>query len=223
MPAHSVVPDPPTRRTPRVEVLPAGTRLWRIYRHTHVAPTDFDARDVSLRFRPVRDGAGSVVPTLYAALAPAGAYFETVFRAWNEDEPGGPVFSIGPADVRGRAHAELVTRRELRFAQLYGEGLTRLHVSRERLIVPSSPTLDYPRTAAWAQWLWERSERVDGLLWVSRRHDGVRSLVLFGDRVAADDLELVAITHLDRPKGFAEVQRIATDCGIHVSFAFADL
>lgn len=220
---HSLVPVPPTSgRTPLEESLPSGTSLWRVFRHGTAAPAEFDGREVTQRFRPVRSSRGSIVPVLYAATSCAGAYFETVFRSWNEDLQPDRAYSIVPADVRGRSRARLVSRRVLRLAKLYGPGLTRLHVTRERLIVPSGEK-DYAQTARWGQWLWERAEAYDGLVWVSRRHDDAKSMLFFGDRVKAADFEVAQVDRLDDPDVFEELVSFADSCGIHVGFGLGEV
>lgn len=220
---RSLVPGPPpSGRAPLEEPLPGGTSLWRVFRHGKSAPTEFDSRDVTQRFRPVRSSSGSIVPVLYAATSCAGAYFETVFRSWNEDPPPDRAYSIVPADLRGRSRARLVSRRDLRLAKLYGPGLTRLHVTRERLIVPSGEN-DYAQTARWGQWLWERPEAYDGLVWVSRRHDDAQSMLFFGDRVQPADFEVAQVDRLDDPDVFEELVSFADSCGIHVGFGLAEL
>jgi hypothetical protein len=107
----------------------------------------------------------------------------------------------------------IAARRDLTLIQLHSHGLPRLGISRAELI--DSEAESYARTVAWAAALHARLPEADGLIWVSRRFDTSFALVLFGDRVARADLEVV-----DPPiplflgAGFAEVQRIAELAGI---------
>ena len=53
----------------------------------------------------------------------------------------------------------------------------------------------YPETLHWGQALYDHPLHLDGLVWMSRRHNSVRSCVLFGSttkdrRVEASDLAL---------------------------------
>ncbi len=99
-------------------------------------------------------------------------------------------------------------RRALRLVQLYGAGLRRLEVRREELIDCEADR--YAETLAWAAALHGSVERPDGLIWVSRQHDTSRSLVLFGDRVAAGDLAVVEpAVPLYLGIGFERVQQTA--------------
>jgi hypothetical protein len=83
----------------------------------------------------------------------------------------------------------LAPRRELKLIQLHGFGLRRLGISRADLI--EAEVQHYPRTASWAAAFHAWSNEVDGLVWISRLHDTTFALVLFGDRLARTDLEVV--------------------------------
>ena len=75
----------------------------------------------------------------------------------------------------------------------------------------------YSLTAAWAAALYARVEKADGLVWVSRRHDTSFALVLFGDRAARSDLEVIEPPlPLFVGNGLEEVQRIGNLAGITV-------
>ena len=107
----------------------------------------------------------------------------------------------------------LACRRDLVFAQLYGLGLPRLGTTREELI-ESAASL-YPLTRAWARALHRCSRGIDGLIWVSRQNDAAQAMVLFGDRVDRNALE---VTDPPLPlafgRGFDELQSVAERAGI---------
>ncbi len=107
----------------------------------------------------------------------------------------------------------LVCRRDLNLAQLFGFGLQRLGITRLKLIESSKG--QYSHTAAWAQALHGCKERIDGLIWVSRKNDGTRSLVLFEDRVSSSDLRATGPSlPLDSGTGYDAVCRAADEAGI---------
>ena len=109
----------------------------------------------------------------------------------------------------------LVCSRGLRLAQLFGFGLRRLGVTRLNLI--EAPKRQYPRTAAWARALHASGERIDGLIWVSRQNDGKRSVVLFGDRVAASSLRSIDVPlMLEDGPGYEAVLSAANQAGVLV-------
>jgi hypothetical protein len=109
----------------------------------------------------------------------------------------------------------LASERELHLAQLYGHGLRRLEIARTELIETDSD--QYDRTVPWAAALHASDPAVDGLVWVSRQHDDAYAMVLFGDRVARQDLRVVEPPlPLDLDAGFEEVRRAAEQAGITI-------
>lgn len=103
---------------------------------------------------------------------------------------------------------------------LTSNGLSRLGVGRTELVESSARA--YPATAAWARALHDSEEEPEGLLWVSRQQDTSTAVVLFGDRVARDDLE-VAPESWPMPllvhEGYDAVALIAAAAGITVTEA----
>lgn len=136
------------------------------------------------RFHPFKDPKGRIVPTLYGSSTLEGALSESIFH----NVPlHGPLRSIRRSVLRPMQISTLAPRRDLRLIQLHDFGLRRLGISRVELIEAE----DYPSTVAWAAAFHAWSGEVDGLVWVSRMHDTAFALVLFGDRVARTDLEIV--------------------------------
>ena len=148
--------------------------------------TEFNPEFGHGRFHPFRGDEGEVVPTLYGANTLEGALSESIFH----NVPlRGPLRSIRRSVLRPMQISVLAPRRELRLVQLHGFGLRRLGLSRADLI--ETEVRHYSQTASWAAAFHARSKEVDGLVWVSRLHDTAFALVLFGDRVARADLEVV--------------------------------
>lgn len=152
------------------------------------------------------------MPFLYAADDIHGAMSETLFH-------NVPVRGPGRAVLRSRLLPMLIStlapRRTLTLIQLHGFGLRRLQVSRAELI--ESEASQYRRTAAWAQALHACRPDVDGLIWISRQHDSSRALMLFGDRLRREDLEVVeASLPLYNGPGLERVQLAAEQAGIAV-------
>lgn len=126
------------------------------------------------------------MPTLYGASTLEGSLSESIFH---QVPVRGPVRAIRHSTLRPLQVSVLAPGRDLRLVQLHGFGLRRLEVSRLELI--DSEAAHYPRTAAWAAALHAWSGAADGLVWVSRFHDTAFALMLFGDRVARSDLDVV--------------------------------
>lgn len=161
---------------------PAGELLIRIYSARH-DPLAFNPTEAAQRFRPIRDGK-RIVPTAYAGEDEETALAEGLLRGVDAIE----------ADRRPRLYrkevddlrlAGLVPKRPLRFAQLNGPGLTRLGITRRKLIEVPAP--EYPYTAEWAQAIFDCPAPFDGLLWTSRQNDNAAALLLWEGRVDPDE------------------------------------
>ncbi|NMR29191.1 RES domain-containing protein [Crystallibacter degradans] len=171
-----MITTPDGRQTePLVEVLPAGTTIYRVH-DTKLAATEFNPGYGRSRFAFFGD---PPVPALSAAETEAAAVAETLLH----DIPvsGG---EIELRLVQRKVLSPLLVRRELRLAALLGDGFRRLGVERTELTV--TPAARYGDTVRWAEAL--HAGGVDGLVWMSNRHDTSRAYILFGDRVAGSDL-----------------------------------
>jgi hypothetical protein len=175
-------PVPPL--DPLFERWPAGEAIHVIH-DTRYAPESFNpgvddqgALRNPTRFAPIRDRRGKVVPYLYGGSTREGAIFETVFH--NVPVDAEDKF-VDLDDCAQRGHGQLVPARDLRLVNLTTDGLHRLKVPKEELIT-SAPRDDL-HTARWAEALHHQFKDIDGLMWMSRRRDRDRALMLFGDRV----------------------------------------
>ena len=175
------MPAPPTPFEPAVEVLPAASRLFRVF---SAAPD----RHVTT-FNPGYGGpqrfsffGNPLVPTLYAADSETAAVCESVLH----DVPlrGGRLL---PEQYERSVVGAVETTRELRLAAFHGAGLRRLGVEAHQLT--ASPARTYPATVRWAEAA--HAVGVDGLVWMSARLNTDRAYVFFGDRVNAEDLRVV--------------------------------
>lgn len=150
--------------------------------------------------------------TLYAANSADGAFSETIFH---NVPVRGPDRMILVSWLKTIVLSELACKRDLSLVQLHGYGLRRLGLSRDELI-EAQPD-QYDRTTAWARVLHGWSEKIDGLVWVSRQHDTSHSLVLFGDRVSREDLLVTEVpVPLSPDRGLEMVQRAADQAGITI-------
>jgi hypothetical protein len=167
---------------------------------------------LSGRFHPFADREGRVVPTLYAAEDLDGALSETVFH---NVPVRGPGKRVAKYVLQPMVASTLACDRALTLVQLYGFGRSRLELSRAELI--ETEVDHYPHTAAWARALHASGTGIDGLIWVSRQNDASHAMVLFGDRVERDSLQVVeAPRPLCFSPGFDDVQRAAEQAGITI-------
>jgi hypothetical protein len=185
-----------------------GHPFWRCH-DGRFGASEFNRSASPGRFRPVRSG-GRIIGTLYGAENDAGAVAEQVFR--------GVPFA---AEVRRVRRSRLVPvqlstlscRRTLRLAALHGNGLRRVGASRAQLIETGPDR--YPALASWGQALHDAPAAVDGIVWRSRHYDDSYVFVLFADRVARRDLELVEPPlPLALGRGLDRVMELAEQAGI---------
>lgn len=173
--------------------------------------TEFNPGLGAGRFHPFRVE-GRYVPTIYGSSDLVGAFSETLFH----DVPiEAGLRAIERSVLRPLLVSVIAARRPLRFAQLHSSGLGRLGIRRSELIDRDATA--YPATVTWAKALHACPERFDGLVWISRQNDTSRAVVLFGDRIERQDLELVeAPMPLYLGPGYLRVQEAAGAAGIAV-------
>jgi RES domain len=189
-------------------IVPAGMHLH------HVHPSVFPANSFNPgghgRFHPFTNSAGTPVPCLYAADSIAGSYTETVFRSIGEHS----CRQVAARRIRQFSHALLAAGKELRLAHLSGDALSRLGLTRAALLEPGPAY--YPATVRWAQAIHATYPDLHGLAWVSRQHDATTCFMLYGDRVASGELQVLSTIRLADAAGAALTDRVAMRLGIVV-------
>jgi hypothetical protein len=204
-------PEPPAEREPAVETIAAGSELVRLYRR-RFGPIAFNPNaEAEGRFRPVHDAA-EVVATIYLADDQETALAEVLLRGVDALAAGNRP-RLYRRQVLGISMARIEVRRELRLVRLRGQGLTRLGLRREELIMVGPP--EYSYTARWAQAFYESPEEFDGIVWTSHQNDSGRALMLWEGRVDPDvDLSALAgSVPLDRDPGLDLVRQAALAAG----------
>lgn len=188
LPPTGIVPAPPTDTstlTPVFETWDIGTVLFRGH----------DCGPYGRRFNPkyggpkrfsfFQDKAGDNVPVLYAGKTIEVAIAETLFH----DLPRKKGATLFRHDYHDISYSKMTTTRELRLAALHSDGLRALELENKQLI--DTDAIEYPDTVKWAKALHSRDDlALDGLTWMSRQFNSHQSVVLFGDRVTEDNLEL---------------------------------
>jgi hypothetical protein len=166
----------------------AGRPMARLYNARH-GPLGFNPTAASQRFRPIHDDEDRVVPTSYAGEDVETALAEGLLRGVDAIEADERP-RLYRRDVRDIRLAAVAPTRALTFAQLNGPGLTKLGLSRKKLIEVPAP--EYPHTAAWAQAIFDCPIAFDGLLWTSRQNDSAAAVVLWEGRIdPTADLRLI--------------------------------
>jgi hypothetical protein len=204
-----MVPRPPAGLDPQIECWEAGRVIVRCHGPKY-HERQFNDTTKLARFRPIVQS-GAVVPTIYGAGDFPGAVSETVFH---EAPVRGPHRRILRSEIDRWVWCEVAPTRDLNLVALHGTGLGRVQVTHGELI--ECDASDYADTLPWSLALHDAASAPDGLCWRSRQHNDSLALILFGSRVAEDDLVVVrpAESLALRPGGdlvyeFAEAADIA--------------
>ncbi len=207
------VPLPPyPLPDPNAFLLAAGEVLHRVHARTLAGNAFNPCLGGRTRFAPIRDATGTCVPSLYAGGTVESAIYETVFH----DVPLSAGRKTVPrGSVERRKHSTLLVRRDLRLASLRAPDLMKWGVRREHLI-GSLPT-QYSRTARWAEAIHDQFDDVDGLLWTSNLCDPDAAVLLFGDRVAAGDIQVVAVREGTDESFLRDVREAGERGGIRIA------
>jgi hypothetical protein len=144
--------------------------------------------------------AGKAVSTAYAATSLECAAFETIFH---DLEAAAPFKFVPLSSLEGLQYSTFQVDRPVRLASLYSADLMRFGLERRQVI--DTPRSSYPITRLWSATVHHSDPKADGMIWVSRRYDQERALILFGDRVLTDELSVVASTRITEDPTTLEV------------------
>jgi hypothetical protein len=165
--AAGTAPPPPawlgSKRVP-VDLLPAGTVLHRIH-HASLEPVFFGP-GAGVPPTDQFDSASSRFGVLYVGLSRAGAVAETLLR--NPQR-----LMVATSEIADRAATDLVCRRELRVAKLYGSGLPAVGTDNA---ISTGP---YESCGLWSDALWDHPDKPDGVAYQSRHDSNEICLALF--------------------------------------------
>ena len=205
-PLSVTVPPPPQPLECNETVLPAGTRIHRIHDRQFGA-TQFNPGRGNSRFAPFAV-AGSAIPTAYAATSFECAAFETIFH----DIDPSAFKSVYWSSIEPLVYSTLILARDVALASLFTADLLRYGVERNQLI--DTPKSTYPQTRAWSPVIHEAASKPEGMIWVSKRYDQERAMMLFGSRVAATDLrDAVSVGVATDPACLATLQQLSHRTG----------
>src|SRR6202453_1038491 len=101
----------------------AGEIMYRVHDAVYAVDSFNPSKLGNARFSPIRDSAGEVIPTLYAATTPQGALMETIFH----DVPYKPGFKrVSAGRLEGKLSSTLVFLSDFQLIDLGKIGLRRL-------------------------------------------------------------------------------------------------
>ncbi len=164
------------------------------------------------RFAPLWHG-DHCVPTLYAAQTLAAGAFEYLFHDVPPNRPGMGLRQIAYSRLMTTAIAEIEVSAPLVLLPLFAPQQAQLGFSSQELTV--SPPALYPNTTGWASALWEAYPQAQGLLWASRQYNPDGCILLFGDRVDAEDV-LVLHRTAAATAYLAHLHALAREGGIRI-------
>jgi len=161
----------------------SGRTMHRVHDAAYAANLFNPSPAGNARFSPIRDEAGLVIPTLYAATTPRGALMETIFH----DVPYKSGFKrVSTSRMADKLHSMLTFQVDFRLIDLSRVALRKLGVAPSHLI--DTTKAHYPETRRWAQALYAQYPKAQGLHWTSRQDDRSQAVVLFGTRVQPSDI-----------------------------------
>lgn len=209
-PAGPAVPPPPDLLECNAVVLSAGTVIHRIHDEQFGA-AEFNPGKGGSRFAPFQV-AGAFVPTAYGATSFECAAFESIFH---DVDAAAPFRSIYWSQIEPLLYSRLTLRRNLSLASLFSADLIRFGLERRQLIDTHRST--NPDTRKWSPAIHEAPIRSDGIVWVSRRYDQDKALMLFGTRVRLGDFAThPSIRIATDPACLAALHEISQRCDIAI-------
>ncbi len=159
-------PFPPAdiaTREPIIEIVATGTEMCRFYSNSH--GSIYFAMDAAGRLNAPDGSYG----TLYAARAADGAFAEIFLRNVG-------MTALNPVMVGAKGMVRIAALKDLRFACLYGPGLSILGATAE---VTHSSITAYDLSQAWSKAIYDHPADVDGIAYRSRHDDNEICYAIF--------------------------------------------
>lgn len=183
------VPTPIRPLSPLTETWDAGKTLHTC--HQSVYPAGFFAPTAGAARRVFRfsDFGDPTVPTLYLGETEETAVAETILRLALSGS------TIQRAEYANRSLSAVTLTRDLRLAMLHSKGLTAVGAVARDLTDTEVLDAVYQRTVVWGEAIYEDTD-LDGIVWMSRPDNMHRAVMLFGDRVSDEDIDIAQSTRI---------------------------
>jgi hypothetical protein len=196
--------------------LPAGTELWRVHTRDDYHPCAFNPRLADSHFGGGRfDGTkDDPYAFLYAAFDQFTAVAESFLRSVPANERG--YRTLRRKSFARKRLSCLRTTADLALISLVSVPDLGAVGQDEWLV--QAEARDYAFTRRWAQWLRAQAPWAQGIVWLSKRDIGSRSLVLFHDRCPYPGVELCGTPgiDLDSPDGGKWLNDTLAGCRVTV-------
>lgn len=197
--------------------LRVGTVLHRIH-PTSYKPDEFNGTDKgNARFSPIRDAAGAIVPTIYAAQSFECAACEIILRC-PDSPPANPSTAmptlqiVYPVDFRGHCHSVIETTADLTLVDLTVAGQRKIGVNANALL--AGPKSTYDATRSWAEAIHASCLAAQGIYYGSFQYGPQFAVVLFGDRVPDGVLKPMSTRRIADAPCHSELRAIADSLSI---------
>lgn len=213
------IPDPSTMRVGKEAYITvaAGAELHRIH------PAVYKAGEFNLtaagnaRFSPIRNAAGTIIPTIYMAETFSCATCEIILRCPDtppvDPRTGLPTFQIVfPADFKAYSHRVVRITSALHLVDLTIAGQRKIGVNHNALL--AGPRSTYPATRAWAERIHGACPTAHGLYYNSVQFGPDYAILLFGDRVGQNALKPVSTRAVADAPCHADIRAIAKSLSI---------
>ncbi|PLC49565.1 hypothetical protein CR159_11525 [Pollutimonas subterranea] len=187
------LPDPPLTPPGDFQLIERQPRvLFRIHSYDgdsgkYAADQFNDSGLGNARFSPLRcTDTGAIIPTLYAADSERGAIAEVLLH--DLPRPSAGYIHDLERDLQSTLHlSSLFVLCPLRVINLTSLGMSAAGLA--PFALSDGQKTIYPRTRAWALWIWEHYPNAQGLYWTSQRDSTAQAYMLFGDRVNVESLK----------------------------------
>ncbi|CAI0859305.1 RES domain [Serratia quinivorans] len=164
---------------------PAGQHIYRVHSICYTAIQFNPGTRGSARFSPVYDSLRRRVPTIYGGVSTGVAVMETLFHDLPEHTDGA-AYDMG--NLQGLAHSVIAPKVDLNLVDLNPKTMKKMGVNRAQLL--DSTADQYIYTQEYASAIHAAHPAAHGLKWSSKQH-GDSALMLFGDRVKGEQLNVI--------------------------------
>lgn len=177
---------PASARIRKLHKISAASALYRNHHADYPGASFNPCGGDPTRFAPLRTPSGDCIPTLYAATTFDAAAYETVFR-----EPPGPFASYPRQKLQRRGVSRIAPKADLHLVPFFTPELAGFRLKEAEVFRPVETV--YASCRALAEMAWRDNPSAQGIIWSSVRDSQAHAMLLFGDRLAPGDFDVLDI------------------------------
>lgn len=209
----STPPPPQEHLRFNLRTIPKDFELHRIHSSNRSGGEFNSTNKGNNRFSPIGTSSGAIIPTMYLGNQLTCVLMETVFRTNNASTE---LRTFDKNHLRQLSHSTLVVSKPLTLVSFESIDLRPLKLQRNQIIDTEASC--YAITREWARKVYHQETNAQGICWVSRQDDNSKVMVLFGDRVANEQLTLINTRHdLTMGDSYRQVLDLANRLGITIA------